>query len=527
MLRRPLATIFVVLALIGVFPTASAAQTAPPAAAAAPPTNTTRIIGGTPARPGQFPYMAAVFYSAEAAPFGGEFACGATVLTPSWILTAAHCVVAPREFRPDTHPGPAGLDYVGPDHLEILTGVTSLADQAEGQRLAVAAIHPHPSSTGVDNDFDFALLRLARPTTAPGIELVGPGEAHLHAPGATTTTAGWGSIGRNGDGESVFPYELRSAQVQVIADETCAAIYPEGRVAGVPLMPTEYRAASMLCAGNLAGGVDACQGDSGGPLVGGTGSGQRLVGVVSWGDGCAQPDLPGVYSKVAAGRDWIDATRRFGPFNPDAVSFVVRQYLDLRHRWPTAAELDRWVTKLTRETDLAPTTLTVELLGAPEWATIAPPVARLYRAAFLRNPDTAGYSYWIGPGRNGRSLVDIAGHFATSTEFVNRYGALSDGEFIDRIYTNIFDRQPDAGGRAYWVGRLAGGASRGTALADLSTSPEYTERTRNEIRVVTTWYGMTRTVPTAAEISSAGTLAPAQLTQQLLHSYPYALRFHG
>ena len=149
----------------------------------------------------------------------------------------------------------------------------------EPERVPPVSVHH------IESGHEFSVIRFCR-----------PGEAHLHAPGATTTTAGWGSIGRNGDGESVFPYELRSAQVQVIADETCAAIYPEGRVAGVPLMPTEYRAASMLCAGNLAGGVDACQGDSGGPLVGGTGSGQRLVGVVSWGDGCAQPDLPGVHS---------------------------------------------------------------------------------------------------------------------------------------------------------------------------------------------------------------------------------------
>lgn len=520
-LRRPLATIFVVLALIGVFPTSAAT------AQSAPQDGTTRIIGGSPARPGQFPYMAALFYADHVVPHGGEFACGATVLSPSWVLTAAHCVVAPRDYRPDTYPGPAGLDYVGPGEIEILTGVTSLADEANGQRLDVAAIHPHPSSTGADNDYDFALLRLARPTTAPGIDLVGPGEAHLYATGATTTTAGWGVIGRNGEGTPVLPYELRTAAVKVIADETCAAIYPEGRQSGIPLTPTEYRASSMLCAGDLAGGVDACQGDSGGPLVAGTGDDQRLVGVVSWGDGCAQPDLPGVYSKVAAGRDWIDDTRRFGPFAPDAVSFVVRQFLDFRGRWPSAHELDLWVTELTRDADIAPTTLTLELMGAPEWRTIAPPVARLYRAAFLRNPDAAGFGYWIGPGRRGRSLVDIATYFATSTEFVNRYGSLSTEAFIDRIYANVFDRLPDAKGRAYWVARLDAGTPRGTVLADLSTSPEYVDQTRNEIRVLTAWYGMTGAVPTSTEIASVGSLGNEQLADRLLHSYPYAVRFTG
>ncbi|GAA3480496.1 hypothetical protein GCM10018966_050260 [Streptomyces yanii] len=87
---------------------------------------------------------------------------------------------------------------------------------------------------------------------------------------------------------------LRSAQVRVLPDSTCERAYPGGRGAA-------YEASTMLCAGEPHGGHDACQGDSGGPLV----AGGRLIGLVSWGNGCGMAGSPGVYTRISAAAGWM------------------------------------------------------------------------------------------------------------------------------------------------------------------------------------------------------------------------------
>ena len=125
---------------------------------------------------------------------------------------------------------------------------------------------------------------------AAPIKIAGPSEAALWAPGAPTRVSGWGDTVEGGS----LSDSLNIATTPVIPDATCD---------GLGGLYEEFSAVSMVCAGVLSGGTDSCQGDSGGPLAasGFTGSApvQRLVGVVSFGEGCARPNAPGVYTRIA------------------------------------------------------------------------------------------------------------------------------------------------------------------------------------------------------------------------------------
>jgi trypsin len=164
----------------------------------------------------------------------------------------------------------------------------SSAHASGGDVLSVKRIVQHPSYNPNTIDYDYSLLELdgdiSFDTTKQPVPL--PDQDEAIADGASTFVSGWGNTQNPAESSSI----LRGVYVPIVNLNTCNNNYGGGITA------------RMLCAGYAAGGKDACQEDSGGPLVGNG----KLHGVVSWGAGCAQPNYPGVYSRVAYVRTWIE-----------------------------------------------------------------------------------------------------------------------------------------------------------------------------------------------------------------------------
>jgi secreted trypsin-like serine protease len=234
-----------------------------------------RIVGGEDAIVGELPWQVVVF--------PGPNLCGGTLIDDGWVLTAAHCVV-------DSNNVPLSAADVW-----IVVGEHDLGqtDGAEQER-AVAEVIIHPAYDPNSSDNDIALLRLANPVV-PGtgvgvIPLVfSPAQDALAAPDVLAMVSGWGATSEGGDSPNI----LQKVRLPLVSNATCNEAYG-GSITG-----------NMLCAGLPEGGKDSCQGDSGGPLVVPDGTGWRLAGVVSFGNGCAQPGFFGVYTRVSQYTAWI------------------------------------------------------------------------------------------------------------------------------------------------------------------------------------------------------------------------------
>ncbi len=244
---------------------------------------TPRIVGGVESGAADYPWMVALLDAHVSDVFQAQ-SCGGTLIRPNVVLTAAHCV--------------ADLDKLS--DMDVAVGVYDLSGVKPEQRIPLSSIIIHPGYNPETIDNDIALLRLARSSAAPTVTLVDPVTMNSLDGYMPLTVVGWGAdADPDGPVGPRFPYTLWEAEVDYIVPDICSDLL-EGELTG-----------NMLCAGvvtngAVTGGRDSCVGDSGGPLLYEYNSSLYQVGIVSWGLGCALPDKPGVYTRVANYGDWIN-----------------------------------------------------------------------------------------------------------------------------------------------------------------------------------------------------------------------------
>uniref|UniRef100_A0A3Q2GCD3 Peptidase S1 domain-containing protein n=1 Tax=Cyprinodon variegatus TaxID=28743 RepID=A0A3Q2GCD3_CYPVA len=185
---------------------------------------------------------------------------------------------------------------------EVFLGRQKLTDgntkNEVSRKIGKIVVHPRFNSITFDNDI--ALLRLS--SSVKFTDYIRPvclaERGSTFSNGTTSWVTGWGNVA---EGVPLpYPKTLQEVKVPVIGNRQCNCLLGKGSVTD-----------NMICAGVLPGGSDSCQGDSGGPMVSKQRSRWIQSGVVSFGDGCARPSLPGVYTRVSRYQSWINSNIRF------------------------------------------------------------------------------------------------------------------------------------------------------------------------------------------------------------------------
>jgi len=231
------------------------------------PSVETRIIGGEDASE-SYPWMVSIQTS-------GHF-CGGVLIDKDWVLTAAHC-----------------LDDKSADSLTLYIGLENLLYPTSGDIRKADWFLIHPD---YNNDLyysDLAIIKLNRSTSKTPIPILNRSDALQLQQNEQMRILGWG-VTETGSTSR----HLKEVEVSYQSDNICNNTYPINSI-------KNYWSRS-LCAGEVSGGKDSCQGDSGGPMIVKAQGEWALTGLVSWGSGCAEAGLYGVYSEVSSMTQWIE-----------------------------------------------------------------------------------------------------------------------------------------------------------------------------------------------------------------------------